>query len=103
MPYKETVELEQNIKIKNRANKIYSDFLQNIQLKPNEYQGSGKFKIWSDAHSAKYVIVHDSYFEYVCSFLLENYSIVVTPDKIFDAIKANYRGVEHLEVDSKGM
>ena len=103
MTYDETIELEKNIKIKNRANKIYSDFIENVQLKLNQHMGGGKFKIWSDSHNAKYVIVHKGHLEYVCSFRHENYAIQITQKGIFDAIQENNRGVEHLEVDSRGM
>lgn len=101
MTYEETVELEANIKMKDEANRIYADFIKNIKLELSQYQGGGKFKIWSDSHNAKYVVVHEVHFEYICNFLHENYSVVVTPEKIFDAIVGKSRVVEHLEVDSR--
>jgi hypothetical protein len=100
MNYEETVSAEIDINIKNQADKIYVDFIGNVQLKLDNYMGNGKFKIWSDSNTSKYVIVHQSHLEYVCNFLHENYSVIVTPAKIFDAIKSEYRGVKHLQTDS---
>ena len=100
MKYKETLELQENVKIMNEAYDIYNDFMKNISVLLSNYQGNNKFLLWKDSHNSKYIVVHDKRLEYVCDFLHEQYSIMLTKDKIFDAIKANYRGVEHLKADS---
>lgn len=103
MDFNETEELEENIKIKNKAIKICEDFLKNVSLRLDKYKGDGKFEIWSDSHNAKYVIVYDIGLRYVCKFLHEKYSVILKPENIFTAIKNKDRVIDHLTVDSKGL
>ena len=99
MDYKETIELEENVKLKNQADKIYSDFLKNVKLSPKNYKGDGKFLHWADSHNATYFVLNGDTFTYVCNFLHEKYQLDVTPSSIFSALKNKYRGVDHLRGD----
>ena len=97
LTYEQTIELEENIKIKNHAQEIYSKFLKNIKLEVKYYKGDGKFIFWSDEHNhTSFEIVNDKFY-FKCYFLHESYSVLVTPEGIFSALKKKYRGVEHLE------
>jgi hypothetical protein len=96
LTYEQTVELEANVAIKNKADKIYRDFLQNICLSPSKYK-DGKFLFTADEHNATYFKITDKGdFQYQCRFLHESYDVTVTPSAIFSAIKNKNRGVEHL-------
>lgn len=97
LTYEQTIELEENIKIKKKAETIYSNFLKNIKLSPADYRSKG-FMFWHDSHnSAFFTIDKDGHFNLECVFLHERYSVLVTPSGIFDALKLKYKGVEHLE------
>lgn len=95
LSYEETIELEKNISVKNEAEKIYSDFLKNIKLSPANYK-KGQFLFWSDQYNEIYFTLMDEEFVFQCRFLHESYDVKVTPSGIFDALKRNYKGVEHL-------
>ena len=96
MNYEQTIELEKNIKIKDTAQGMYSNFLKNIELKANDYIGEGRFKVWSDSHNATFIMVTDSGFKVEFRFLHESYDVEITPQSIFEKIKLNYRGIDHL-------
>lgn len=96
MDYEETVELEKNVKIKDRADSIYKDFLEYVKLDVSSFK-DGKFKYWSDDCNATYFKIDDHSFAFICEFLHEGYYLRVTRASIFDAIKENYRGLEHFE------
>ena len=96
MDYKETKELEINVKIKNEADKIYRDFLSNIKLPVSGYH-EGKFKIWNDSHNSIYVYIIQNYFVFECCFLHEHYVVEVTPEALFNKIKSDNRGIGHLK------
>lgn len=97
MTYEETIELEKNVKIKNEADQLYALFKQNVTLNIKDYMGDGKFKIWSDSHNAKYLVLRGDYIEFLCEFLHENYRMTVSPSAIFNNIKAKNRVVEHFK------
>ena len=97
MNYEETKELEINVKIKNEADQIYSDFKKYVTIKPANHQGGGKFLYWEDQHNKTFLILDGDIFTYKCNFLHEDYSVEVTPQAIFSAIKSKYRGFDHLE------
>lgn len=101
MTYEETIELEENISIKNKANELYSKFMKNMKLDVSTFK-NGRFKIWSDSHNAKYIKIVDDTFIYQCSFLHESYTVKVTPEDLFGYIKNDYRGVAHFETDIRG-
>lgn len=96
LTYEQTIELEKNIKIKNQANQIYKDFLENVKLGVDDYK-DGKFKVWSDSHNAEYIKIDNDEFIFECKFLHEYYSLRISPSSIFDAIKQDYRGLAHLK------
>lgn len=97
MNYEETIELEENVKIKNKADEIYQKFLKNIKLEPKLYKGDGRFIIWEDSHNVAYVRLKDDKFILMCFFLHETYYVDISPSGIFAALKDKNRGVEHLE------
>lgn len=96
LTYEQTIELQDNIKIKDQANKIYADFLKNIKLEPKKYKGEGRFLYWSDQHNQTYISLVEDKFILQCRFLHESYNLEITPPAIFNALKNKYRGVEHL-------
>lgn len=96
LSYEQTIELELNIKIKNEADIIYQKFLKNVKLNPKNYKENGKFLFWSDEHNATYFTIKNDNFYFECRFLHETYDVLVTPSGIFDALKKEYRGVNHL-------
>lgn len=95
MTYEQTIELEQNIKLKNEADALYSKFLKNVKLEPSQYKGNGKFRFWYDKHNATYFQIRNEKFYFICAFLHEDYTVEVTPAGIFSALKSKYRGVDH--------
>lgn len=97
MTYEETIELEQNVKIKNRADDLYSKFNKNIKLEAKGYKGNGLFLYWSDEHNATYIKVDSSGFTVQYRFLHESYDVPVNPSSLFNLIKKDYTGVKHLE------
>ncbi len=48
MEIDEVRRLEQNIIIKNKAEKMYADFIRELKLHGRDFVGDGRFKIWSD-------------------------------------------------------
>ena len=103
LDYNQTIELEENIKLKNKADKIYSDFLNNVKLEPSSYKGDGKFLFWNDSHNQIYFQLKNDVFVFICNFLHEHYVVTVTPEQIFKALKSKYRGVEHLATKCRGL
>lgn len=97
MTYEETIELEENIKIKNEANEIYEMFLQNVRLEPKKYKGEGRFVYAQDAHNVTYITLKDDRFILECRFLHESYDVEITPTSIFNGLKNKYRGIDHLK------
>ncbi len=97
MTYEETIELEENVKLKNEADKIYQDFRDNVKLDAGKYKGNGKFEFTSDQYNATYFEFCNDSIRYICDFLHENYVVNVSPKGIFTALKSKYRGVEHLK------
>ena len=101
MNYSETVELEKNVKIKDQAEKICLDFRKNVTLKISDYQGNGLFVLWSDSHNKIFVNVEGEHPVFICKFLHEDYTLTVSPDSVFKAIRDGYRGVDHLVARSR--
>jgi len=97
MNYEETVELEKNIKIKNKAEKLYGMFLKNVKLEVGKYKKDGKFIFWSDSHNKTYFTLENDVFTFQSRFLHESYDVTMTLDSLFTKIKENYRGIDHLE------
>ena len=100
MTYEETVELEKNVKIKDEAEKICRDFRDNVVLRVKDYEGEGRFKIWSDSHNAVYVQVAGKDLEFQGRFLHNTYDLIVNPASVFSAIKNDSRVIEHLKAHS---
>ena len=96
MNYEQTIELEKNIKLKDAANEMYRGFLKNVKLNANDYIGEGAFKVWSDSHNKALVVVKDSGFSVKFRFLHESYDVDITPQAIFEKMRSNYRGIDHL-------
>jgi len=101
MNYEETVEFEENVKIKEEADKICRDFKANVKLEMKNYKGNGIFVLWSDSHNKILVDVSGANPSFQCRFLHEEYDVLVRPSSVFSAIKAKYRGVAHLKVHSR--
>ena len=68
MTYEETIELEENVKLKSEAEEIYKKFLKNVTFSPDKYKGDGKFRHWADSHNSTYFVLDDDAFIYVCNF-----------------------------------
>ena len=97
MDYKQTVELEENIKIKNKAKESYEKFLKNTNLDVNSY-AEGRFRLWGDNYNNIYLKpIDENRFEFQCRFLHESYNLIVEPSYIFDAIKNKKRVWKHFE------
>ena len=98
MTYEETVELENNVKIKNEAEKIYSDFYKNVKLSVYNHTGNGKFLHWSDSHNSTFFILNaDDTFTFRGEYLHNTYVLNVTKSAIFSAIKNDSRSLVHLK------
>lgn len=95
LTYEQTIELEQNIKLKNEAETLYANFLKNIKLEPSKYKGDGIFSHWKDEYNETYFKIKENKFYFVCAFLHEDYTVEVTPSGIFSALQKKYRGVDH--------
>jgi len=95
--YEEVADLEKNIELKDKAKKIMNDFVDNVKLDIKGYKGEGRFEYWSDAHNSIYIDLKDDNFYFRCRFLHESYDVEITFNGIFQALKNNNRGVEHLE------
>lgn len=101
LTYEQTIELEKNIQLKNKAEEIYTNFLRNVKLNVKSYKGRGVFMFWSDSHNYIYFTLVKDTFHFQCDFLHESYDVEVTPSGIFHALQNKNRGVEHLEVHVK--
>jgi hypothetical protein len=95
MTYEQTVELERNIKIKNKAREIVEGFKKKVQLSLQTKKGL-MFTLWSDEHNATYLAISENGMTFICDFLHENYSVDVNESCVFSGIKSAYRGIEHL-------
>lgn len=100
LTYEQTIELEENIKLKNQADKIYADFVKHVKLDMGRYK-NGRFTIWADSHNVIYIKLNGETFTFICEFLHENYQVDITPAGIFRALKNKSRGVDHLESMSR--
>ncbi len=97
MNYEETIELENNIQVKNKAKDLYNKFLRNVKLDVGKYK-DGRFCVWSDSHNAEYLKINGSdRFVFQCRFLHESYDLIVHPSYIFNAIKNKHRVIDHFE------
>ena len=97
MTYEETIELEENVAIKNKADILYRDFINHIKLSVDNHVGEGRFIVWKDEHNAMYVSIKNKDFVFECRFLHETYNVLVNPSGLFNAIKMKDRGVDHLQ------
>jgi len=97
MTYEETIELEENIKLKNEANEIYEMFLLNVILEPKKYKSNGRFVFWEDSHNTTFIALKNDKFVLECRFLHESYDVEITPASIFSGLKNKYRGIDHLK------
>jgi hypothetical protein len=95
MTYEQTIELERNIKVKNKAREIVAGFKKNISLDLTKKNGL-RFTIWSDSYNAEYVEVSDNRILFICDFLHEQYSVSVDESTVFSDILSKYRGIDHL-------
>jgi hypothetical protein len=95
MTYEQTVELERNIKIKNKAREIVEGFKNKVQLNLKSRKGL-QFTLWSDEHNATYLNISEEGMTFVCDFLHEYYCVGVNESCVFAGIKSRYRGIEHL-------
>lgn len=96
MNYKETIELEKNIKIKDQADRLYSDFMRYGILQLNKFS-EGKFILWQDTHNKSFIIIENNKIKYCCEFINNSYEIIISPAYIFEAIKREDRGLAHLK------
>lgn len=96
MDYEQTVELEQNVKIKEEAESICRDFHKNINLNCAKYRGDGEFVLWEDSHNHIYISCGKKHLGFHCRFLHETYDITISPSAVFSAIKEKKRVVDHL-------
>ncbi len=101
LTYEQVIEMEENIRLKNKAEEIHTNFMKNVKLDLTTFK-DGRFRIWHDSLNAIYLRIDGDKFVYECRFIHETYNVEVTPSAIFSALKNKYRGVEHLEVDSRG-
>lgn len=103
MTYDETVELEKNVKIKNEADEIFTDFHASVILKAGAYiQGEDRFRVGGDSNNDLYIKIRNGHFVFQCRFLHESYDVTVTPSSIFSCIQNKYRGLDHLKSYIRG-
>lgn len=95
LTYEQTIELEQNVKIKNQADELYKTFLKKCSLHVSKFK-DGKFELWSDQHNAAYLKVSDDGFVWQGRFLHESYDVPIKPGSFFTLIKQKYRGMDHV-------
>ena len=100
MTYDKVVELERNIKIKNKAKELVEGFKRNVVLNLRQKNGL-KFKIWSDEHNATYVEVDEKIILFICSFLHEHYSINVSEGSVYSGISNGDKVIDHLSSYAK--
>ena len=99
MNYEETIELEKNIKIKNEVDEILKKFNKYVKLDAGSFNKKKRmFTIWKDSHNATYLKINDDgTFSFVCDFLHEGYSVLVSEQSLFNKIKNKYRGYDHFK------
>lgn len=100
MTYEETVELERNIKIKNKAKEIVREFKKNVSLDLSTKKGN-RFTIWQDQYNATYIEISKEDIIFVCNFLHEKYSIIVDESNIFNGILHCDKVIGHLASAAK--
>lgn len=96
MTYEEVKSVDANIKIKNDADIIYQNFLNNVKFEVKNYKGTGRFLFWDDGNNQTYFKITNDTFYYECDFLHEKYCVEVTPSGIFRALVNDNKGVDHL-------
>lgn len=96
MDLKEAQELKRNIELKEEAYEIYNRAISLIELKGEQFD-NGRFKIMDDGHNRKYISFSGGNMVYNYEGLHFNYIVVITPESIFNGLKSNYRGVDHLK------
>lgn len=94
MNYEQTIELENNIKIKNQADQLYKDFKRYFTLNVGSFK-NGRFTVWADSHNAAYIALEKNTFVFMCRFLHESYDVRINPSSLFTYIKEDYRGIGH--------
>lgn len=100
MTYEQTVELERNIKIKNKAKEIVAGFLENVKLNLQTKKGL-RFRTWSDSNNAEYVDISEDGIYWCADYLHQKYYLMIDESSIFDAILREYRGIEYLASKAK--
>ena len=94
LTYEQTIELEKNVKIKNEADQLYRDFVNNFTLDVCSFK-NGEFTVWSDSNNRTFITINNNVFTYHCRFLHESYDVTITPSSLFLDIKRKYRGIDH--------
>ena len=91
LTYDQTIELENNLKVRGRADKIYKDFIRNVTFPMERYQGNGKFLVAAaELHSSHFQLVNNGnvdYWELIHVSRGGTTKIVITPRDIYNAIK----------------
>lgn len=101
--YSKIEEIKKSLEIKERADKLYDDFMKYVTLSMSKYK-AGRFLIWKDSHNAQFLSFYpdEPAPTLVCDFLHENYKVLITRESIFKCMKSDYRGIAHLESFVKG-
>lgn len=91
LSYHQTIELEKNLKTRDRADKIYKDFVTNVTFPMERYQGKGKFLVKGEELTCSWfqLFYNDSvdYWMYIYTHRGETAKVGVIPQDIYNAIK----------------
>lgn len=89
LTYDQTIELEKNLKVRDRADKIHKDFIRNVSFPMERYQGNGKFLVKSTELCSSYFVLQSEsdYWIFVYTSRGDSVKIDVTPHGIYNAIK----------------
>lgn len=91
MTYEETIELEQNVKFKNQADVLYSNFVKHAKFNLSDWDFSkNRYKIRSEEHNSAYIHFGKTSLTYQGRFLHNTYDLTITPSAIFSYLKADY-------------
>jgi len=100
MDYQETIELERNIKIKNKAQEIVQGFKKTVKLDLTTKKGN-RFTIWADSHNANYVEIEEEEIIFIGDYLSQNMSIPISYSSIFNAIARGDSVVRYVAATAK--
>lgn len=101
MNYDRALEAEHFIELSNKSKKLFSLTSKTIKLELKNYKGNNRFELWSDSYNTISLEVRRDHCVFQCRFLHESYDVILTPKGIYNAMRDENRGIDHLRAYAK--